>query len=118
MLSPENAEGLFSRALSEFSADWEIIVPMSEVASRDPDGWLSGIWTFGTTLRHRTTGAIKVLGRRHGGAAGASYHRGISHLVLQAYGERNIDPVCRYLEEVGLSSFKAPPRPLTSFRAS
>jgi hypothetical protein len=119
MLSPEAAQTLFTRALGEFAPEWESIVPVTEITNRDPENWLSGIGTFGTTLRHRTSGAIKVLGRRNGGAAGASYHRGISHLVLQAYSERNTDPMSRYLEEVGIASppLKAGGRKLGSFRA-
>src|SRR2546425_8336243 len=120
MLSPQSAQGLFTRALAEFAPDWELMVPVSEVSGRDPASWPSGNWTFGATLRHRTTGSIKVLGRRHGGAAGATYHRGLSHLVLQAYGDRNTDPMCRYVEELGIvpSSLQAPQRRLTDFRAS
>lgn len=118
MLSALEAQTLFSRALSEFAHEWESIVPVTEVTIRDPDNWLSGIGTFGTTLRNRSTGAIKVLGRRNGGAAGATYHRGISHLVLQAYGERNTDPVCRYLEELGIApTALRGPRRVGTFRA-
>lgn len=103
MLSPAEAQGLFAQALAEFAPEWESLVPVAEITARDPNNWLSGMGTFGATLRQRTTGAIKVLGRRHGGAAGASYHRGISRLVLQAYAERNTDPICRYLEELGIT---------------
>ena len=119
MLSPEEAQSLFARALAEFAPEWQIIVPVTEVTTRDPDHWASGIWTFGATLRHRSSGAVKVLGRRNGGAAGANYHRGVSHLVLQAYAERNIDPMSRYLDELGiaLSALRAPERNLVSFRA-
>jgi len=102
MLARDDAERLFRYALSEFASDWELVDGLTEITVRDRDGWLSGVGTFGVTLHHRTTGAFKVLGRRGGPAPSVSYHRGISFLVLKAYGERNTDPVRRYLQEIGL----------------
>ena len=57
-------------------------------------------------LRHRVTGAQKVLGRRTAGDTAASCHRGLAYLVLEAYGARNTDPIRRYFAEIGIA---APP---------
>jgi hypothetical protein len=103
MMPQVEAQRLLAQALGEFAPDWDIIAEPKPVTIRDRDHWLSGIGTFGATVRHRVSGTIKVLGRHGGGAPGATYHRGISFLVLQAYAERNTDPVRRYLEEVGLT---------------
>jgi hypothetical protein len=103
MLPQPEAQRLFDHALAEFAPDWEAIVDVKPITIRDRDAWLSGIGTFGVTLRHRPSGAIKVLGRRSGDVQAATYHRGISFLVLQAYGERNTDPIRRYMEEIGLA---------------
>lgn len=104
MLPREEAEQLFSRALQEFAPDWDPVGQMMEVTTRDPEHWLSGIGTFGTVLQHRGTGALKVIGRRAGAGPDATYHRGISFLVLEAYGQRNTDPMRRYLQEIGLAT--------------
>lgn len=104
MLTRDEAQGLLHRLLAEFAPEWESMGPVSEVTTRDPQHWLSGIGTFGVMLQHRGSGSVKVLGRRAGSDSGVSYHRGISFLVLQAYGERNTDPVRRYLEEIGVAS--------------
>lgn len=106
MLTRDEAQGLLHRVLAEFAPEWDSMGPVSEVTTRDPEHWLSGIGTFGVMLQHRSRGTVKVLGRRAGSGAGSgvSYHRGISFLVLQAYGERNTDPVRRYLEEIGVAS--------------
>lgn len=105
MLNRDEAHGLLKRALVEFAPEWDSMGPVSEVTSQDPDNWLSGIGTFGVMLQHRRSGTVKVLGRRTGPASAASvtYHRGISFLVLQAYGDRNTDPVRRYLGEIGVA---------------
>jgi hypothetical protein len=109
MLSREDAERLLGLALAEFAPEWEVAAPVAEVTFRDRDPWLSGIGTFGATLRHRQTGAIKVLGRRDGSEP-ASYHRGISYQVLEAYRERNTDPVWRYFREVCIADCAPRPR--------
>lgn len=109
MLPRDEAQGLFGRALTEFSPDWDPVGQLTEVTTRDPEHWLSGIGTFGIMLQHRSTGALKVLGRRAGAGPGATYHRGISFLVLEAYSQRNTDPIRRYLEEIGLASRHASP---------
>jgi hypothetical protein len=115
MLSREEAENLFHRVLAEFAPDWGSMGPLSEVTTRDPQHWLSGIGTFGAMIQHRGTGAVKVLGRRAGAGPGVSYHRGVSFLVLQAYSERNTDPIRRYLEEIGVA---APGRSLSALRTA
>src|SRR5215510_12167915 len=98
MLARDDAQRFLIGALGEFAPDWEPIGDVSELTGQDPDVWLSGVGTFGVILRHRSTNELKVLGRRSGPDP-ATYHRGISHLVLQAYRDRNTDPVRRYLEE-------------------
>ncbi len=116
MVPREEASRLFALALKEFAPDWEIVDALTEVTIRDRHHWMSGIGTFGATLRHRVTGAVKILGRRAGGAAGASYHRGISFLVLEAYNERNTDPMWRYLQEVGVAEARPSPFLVPQFR--
>lgn len=112
MLPQAEAQQLLDQALREYAPDWERVGELREVTTRDPDHWLSGIGTFGVILRHRATEALKVLGRRRGPEGAATYHRGISFLVLQAYAERNTDPIRRYLQEIGI-----PPRPAASRQA-
>jgi hypothetical protein len=107
MLSRDEAHGLLQQALAEFAPDWESMGAVTEVTTRDPQHWLSGIGTFGVMLQHRGSGAVKVLGRRAGDGSSVSYHRGISFLVLQAYNERNLDPLQRYLDEIGVASRSA-----------
>ncbi|OLC16507.1 MAG: hypothetical protein AUH29_05005 [Candidatus Rokubacteria bacterium 13_1_40CM_69_27] len=116
MLAREDAHRLLLRVLSEFVPEWELVGEVAEVTIRDPEHWLSGIGTFGVTLRHRHSGALKVLGRRAGLGGDATYHRGISFLVLEAYADRNTDPIRRYLQEVGVAPFQ--PHPLSIFKAS
>ena len=108
MVPGEDAQRLFELALREFAPDWEISAKLVEVTLRDPHHWLSGIGTFGATLRHRTTGTVKVLGRRAGPEEGATFHRGISFVILEAYIERSIDPIWRYLQEIGIAQKVAP----------
>ena len=114
MLSRENAQRFLLGALGEFAPDWEPVSDVTEVTAQDPNAWLSGVGTFGVILRHRTSQAMKVLGRRTGPQP-AGYHRGISHLVLQAYSDRNTDPVRLYLEEVGIGKASNGRKP--AFRA-
>ena len=116
MLTRDDAQRLLIGALREFASDWEPVSELTEVTAQDPDAWLSGAGTFGVILRHRATAAVKVLGRRSGPPP-ATYHRGISHLVLQAYNERNTDPVRRYLEEVGIETRQASTGRASIFRA-
>jgi hypothetical protein len=115
MLTRADAHQLFCQALSEFAPDWQPAGELVEVTVHDPHHWLSGIGTFGAMLQHRATGTVKVLGRREGAGPGASYHRGISFLVLEAYAERNTDPIQRYLQEVGVA---APVRSLSALRTA
>lgn len=116
MLPREEARRLFALALSEFAPEWEVVGEMAEVTIRDSNHWLSGAGTFAATLRHRASGAAKMLGRRAGGEAGCAYHRGVSFLVLEAYAERNTDPVRRYLEEIGVTPGRPVPRTIPLFR--
>jgi hypothetical protein len=102
VLPREQALETFLAALREFAPDWEPLGDFRELTARDPDDWASGAGTFGTTLRNRRTGRIKVLGRRRGQLPGADYCRGVSFLVLRAYREGGSDPMRRYLDEVGL----------------
>jgi len=106
MLTRDEAESLLQSVLDEFAPEWDSMGPVNEVTTRDPEHWLSGIGTFGVMLQHRRSGTVKVLGRRAGSVSGSSvsYHRGISFLVLKAYGERNTDPVRRYLDEIGIAT--------------
>jgi hypothetical protein len=90
--------------LGEFAPDWQVVGEVTEVTVHDPEHWLSGNGTFGVMLQHRATGRLKILGRRAGAGPGASYHRGISFVLLQAYAQRNMDPIRRYLNEVGVAS--------------
>jgi hypothetical protein len=71
MISRDEARRLLQLALDEFAPQWEIWTGPIEVTIRDPHHWLSGIGTFGVTLRDRATGAMKVLGRRSGVEEGA-----------------------------------------------
>ncbi|PYN16360.1 MAG: hypothetical protein DME05_08630, partial [Candidatus Rokuibacteriota bacterium] len=66
------------------------------------DHWVSGLGTFGLVLRNRQSKAAKILGWRNGDFMNATYHRGISYRVLEAYADRITDPIRRYFEEVGL----------------
>jgi hypothetical protein len=113
MISRDEARRLLQLALDEFAPQWEIWTGPIEVTIRDPHHWLSGIGTFGVTLRDRATGAMKVLGRRSGVEEGAMFHRGISGLVLGAYGDGSRDPICRYLLEIGVADAAIVPRPLS-----
>jgi hypothetical protein len=115
MLSRAHAHQLFCQALSEFAPDWTPATETDEVTVHVPHHWLSGIGTFGVMLQHRATGARKILGRRDGGGPGATYHRGISFLILEAYAERNTDPILRYLQEIGAAP---PARSLTALRTA
>ena len=123
MISRDDARRLLQRALEEFAPQWELCSDPRQVTIQDPHHWLSGIGTFGVTLRERATGTMKVLGRRGGPEAGATFHRGISGLVLEAYGDGSRDPIRRYLQEIGAAETSFPPgRPaksaLRSFTAS
>ncbi len=93
---------LFDRVLREFAPDWERVGELRELSARDPEDWVSGPVSFGAIVRHRETEQLKVLGRRSGPHGAATYHRGLSSLVLKAYAERNTDPIRRYLEEIGM----------------
>jgi hypothetical protein len=116
VLSCEEAHRTFADALQEFAPDWEPLGDFRELTARDPDNWTSGMATFGTTVRHRMTGRLKVLGRRRGTERDATYHRGVSFLVLEAYRQRTTDPIRRYIEEVGLAALRPVWGPVT-FRA-
>lgn len=95
---------LLEAALREFSPGWDIVGDCSPVDPVDANQWPSGTRSFQVTLHHRSTGAQKVLGRRTVDDAAASCHRGLAYLVLQAYGERNTDPIRRYFEEIDIAT--------------
>ena len=112
MISRTDARRLLQLALEEFAPQWEICSELAEVTIRDPHHWLSGIGTFGGTLRERATGSTKVLGRRTGSEEGATFYRGISGLVLEAYLDGSCDPIWRYLQEIGVVDTTIAPRRL------
>lgn len=102
MLLPEQVQRLFQLALIEFAPDWEIAGVVAELSLHNPEHWVSGLGTFGLILRSRPTGSIKVLGWRTGEISNATYYRGISYRVLEAYADRITDPMRRYFEEIGI----------------
>jgi hypothetical protein len=112
MLLPEQVQRLFHLALVEFAPDWEVSGAVTELSLHNPEHWVSGLGTFGLILRSRTTGRVKILGRRTGQIPHAAYYRGISYRVLEAYADRIVDPIRRYFEEIGIlppSEFASPP---------
>src|SRR5262249_15608889 len=102
MLLPEQVQRLVELALAEFAPEWQGTGPCSEVSLHKPDHWGSGPGAFGPILRNRQNRSAKVLGWRPGDFRGATYHRGISYRVLEAYADRITDPIRRYFEEIGL----------------
>jgi len=102
MLLPEQVQRLFQLALVEFAPDWEIAGESAELSLHNPEHWVSGLGTFGLIVRSRGTGSVKVLGWRTGEIKNATYHRGISYRVLEAYADRITDPIRRYFEEIGV----------------
>jgi hypothetical protein len=102
MLLPEQVQRLFQLALVEFAPDWEIAGVSAELSLHNPEHWVSGLGTFGLILRSRFGGGVKVLGWRTGEIPNATYYRGISYRVLEAYADRITDPIRRYFEEIGI----------------
>jgi hypothetical protein len=102
MLLPEQVQRLVELALAEFAPDWQVTGLCSELSLHNPDHWVSGLGTFGLILRNRQSRSAKVLGWRSGDFRSATYHRGISYRVLEAYADRITDPIRRYFEEIGL----------------
>ena len=109
MLLPDQVQRLMQLALIEFAPDWETAGAVTELSVNNPEHWVSGLGTFGIMVRNRVNGAVKVLGRRTGQISNATYHRGISYRVLEAYADRITDPIRRYFEEVGLQAVSTPP---------
>ncbi len=103
MLAGNQSQRLIELGLAEFAPDWEVVGPCVELSVSEPNDWLSGAGSYGVTLRHRRTGALKVVGRRRGEWPDAGYHRGLSFRVLDAYAERNIDPMLRFFQEIGVA---------------
>ena len=111
MLLREQAQRLFQLALVEFAPDWEIAGACAELSLHNPEHWVSGLGTFGLILRSLGGGGIKVLGWRTGEIPSATYYRGISYRVLEAYADRITDPIRRYFEEIGITApTEYPPR--------
>jgi len=102
MLLPEQVQRLVELALAEFAPEWQVNGLCTELSLHNPDHWVSGLGTFGLVLQNRNSRAAKVLGWRNGDFGNASYHRGISYRVLEAYADRITDPIRRYFEEIGL----------------
>jgi hypothetical protein len=102
MLLPEQVQRLVELALAEFAPEWQVTGLCSELSLHNPDHWVSGLGTFGLILRNRQSRSAKVLGWRSGDFRSATYHRGISYRVLEAYADRITDPIRRYFEEIGL----------------
>src|SRR6266446_5290386 len=102
MLLPEQVQRLVELALAEFTPEWQVTGLCSELSLHNPDHWVSGLGTFGLILRNRQNRSAKVLGWRSGDFRSATYHRGISYRVLEAYADRITDPIRRYFEEIGL----------------
>src|SRR3989442_9269810 len=102
MLLPEQVQRLVELALAEFAPEWQVTGLCSELSLHNPDHWVSGLGTFGLVLRNRQSRSAKVLGWRNGDFRSATYHRGISYRVLEAYADRITDPIRRYFEEIGL----------------
>ena len=102
MLLPEQVQRLLERALAEFAPEWQVASGCAELSLNNADHWVSGLGTFGLVLRNRQSNAAKILGWRNGDFMNATYHRGISYRVLEAYADRITDPIRRYFEEVGL----------------
>ncbi len=105
MVSCHDADRMVRCVLDEFAPDWHLVGAVTAVTVHDPEHWLSGNGTFGVMLQHRGNGRLKVLGRRAGAGPDATYHRGISFVVLEAYAQRNMDPIRRYLDEIGLATY-------------
>jgi hypothetical protein len=96
VLLPEQVQRLFQLALAEFASDWEIAGVCTELSLH--------------ILRHRMTGSAKVLGWRTGESSNATYYRGISCRILEAYADRITDPIRRYFEEIGIVPASEPLR--------
>ena len=109
MLLPEQVQRLFQLALVEFAPDWEIAGLAAELSLHNPEHWVSGLGTFGLIVRSRGTGSVKVLGWRTGEIKNATYHRGVSYRVLEAYADRITDPIRRYFEEIGIAASSEQP---------
>ena len=88
MLLPEQVQRLVELALAEFAPEWQVTGLCSELSLHNPDHWVSGLGTFGLILRNRNSRSAKVLGWRTGDFRSATYHRGISYRVLEAYADR------------------------------
>ena len=118
MLLPEQVQRLLELALAEFAPEWQVASGCTELSLNNADHWVSGLGTFGLVLRNRNSRTAKILGWRNGDLMNATYHRGISYRVLEAYADRITDPIRRYFEEVGLVTTGirrlAQPRPVAA----
>src|SRR5438132_13617723 len=102
MLLPEQVQRLVELALAEFAPEWQVTGLCSELSLHNPEHWVSGLGTFGLILRNRQNRSAKVLGWRSGDFRSATYHRGISYRVLEAYAVRITDPISRFFDAIGL----------------
>lgn len=100
MFTVEQASTIFGRGLAEFAPDWEI-THSCEVNQGNPDEWPSGLGTFGFIIRHEPSGISKILGKRKDRLSDASFHRGVSFRILEAYEGGFTEPLSRYLIEIG-----------------
>jgi hypothetical protein len=103
MINLDKAQRLIEMAVAEFAPEWEVVGDCTELTVREPDDWMSGSGSYGVTLRNRATGALKLVGKRRAQHGTAGCSRGVSFRVLEAYGERNTDPIVRFLQEIGLA---------------
>src|SRR5207245_6338360 len=102
MLLPEQVQRLVELALAEFAPEWQVTGLCSELSLHNPEHWVSGLGTFGLILRNRQNRSAKVLGWRSGDFRSATYHRGISCRVLEAYAGRSTDRMRRPVEHISI----------------
>src|SRR5262245_34963921 len=102
MQLPEHVQRLVELAPAEIAPEWQVTGLCAELSLHNPDHWVSGLGTFGLILRNRNSRSAKVLGWRSGDYRSATYHRGISYRVLEAYADRITEPIRRYFEVIGL----------------
>lgn len=118
MLAQADFERALALALGELAPEWTIVGDCAPVDPFDPGHWGSGSRSFQATLRHQVTGHLKVLGRRVADEPGASLHPAVALSVIGAYRHGNIEPLRRYLEEIGVAPIAAGEAPAIFRRAA